>query len=790
MNMKAIGFLLASTLLASGADAQTPGRAPISVEDLTRFATIGDPQTLGDDGGAIPAEDVRSFSPDGKHVAAVVRRGNPEKGTLEGSLLVFKTADLMNGPAPVTVAEFASAGQNIQPLAFVRWLSDNETLVFTGTSGTSRPQIYSANIRTGKLTQLSQLTDTLADFDIDATGSTLAVTQTSTPVPVIKNAECVRVGCRVPDHFDLYELGQGVSSGSNPLTIYNLRDGSAKVILSPEISHQSLKMCLDPLVAAPGMSPDQRYVLRLCEHRAQQEPWWTQYSASRRLRDCVRDSNRGCWRRYMLVDLKSGESTALSEAPSVYRQATPVWIHGGRGVVLAGAIEPLVGVDAAERKRRASSLAVLLFDTVTKRMTRIARLDAGVDDVTDTIWDEASQTLTVKTRDLNRKPLADARYRYTGGRWVEAAGLQANARSESTKPSIDLVVEQTLNDRPLLVAIDKQTGQRRVALDPNPWLAQRELGRVESIKWKSKDGSIWGGGLYYPPGFTAGTRYPLMLQTHGFDDGVFSLDGYTRNYAARTLAANGIMVLQIEENFGDDPENNSFGNPKEYDTINAGWEGAIDHLSGLGLIDREKVGIVGWSRTGPQMGFTLTHSDYPFAAAAFTDSADFGWLYYLYLGGVQGAYDVYGVRPFGAEMKTWLERAPTFNLERVRTPVLMYNGGNGTATWDWYVGLRAQNKPVENWVVPTAAHDLMQTPQRLKSNQLYTDWFTFWLKGEERKEPLALNQETTKSLAEQYARWRALRKQQDAVLAQPRPPLLEWTAKPREMVPAPKKPAE
>ena len=61
------------------------------------------------------------------------------------------------------------------------------------------------------------------------------------------------------------------------------------------------------------------------------------------------------------------------------------------------------------------------------------------------------------------------------------------------------------------------------------------------------------------------------------------------------------------------------------------------------------------------------------------------------------------------------------------------------------------------WFVDNGAHQVYKVGQRMQTNQLLVDWFCFWLKDEERSEPIALNRETAASLGEQYVRWRKLR---------------------------------
>ena len=53
---------------------------------------------------------------------------------------------------------------------------------------------------------------------------------------------------------------------------------------------------------------------------------------------------------------------------------------------------------------------------------------------------------------------------------------------------------------------------------------------------------------------------------------------------------------------------------------------------------------------------------------------------------------------------------------------------------------------------PDAAHRLVKPLERITAQQGNVDWFCFWLKGEEDHDP---------AKAEQYTRWRELRKLQE-----------------------------
>jgi dipeptidyl aminopeptidase/acylaminoacyl peptidase len=229
------------------------------------------------------------------------------------------------------------------------------------------------------------------------------------------------------------------------------------------------------------------------------------------------------------------------------------------------------------------------------------------------------------------------------------------------------------------------------------------------------------------------------------------------------------VVLQIEDHAAD-KDYHDVGKA-EWTSIQDAYESAIDDLDRQALIDRNRVGIIGWSRSGMYVAYTLTHSEYNFAANAFTDTGGFGeWFYLTRNSAGQDSMDSdYGAAPFGPGLSNWLEMSPGFNLDRNRTPTLMWAWGNVTPLWDWYSVSIHLGIPAELWVLPNGAHDLADTEMRMTSVQRLVDWFCFWLKDEEDSDP---------TKRDQYARWRQMKAQRDNLLKQPRRPLLRWTPTP------------
>jgi hypothetical protein len=153
----------------------------------------------------------------------------------------------------------------------------------------------------------------------------------------------------------------------------------------------------------------------------------------------------------------------------------------------------------------------------------------------------------------------------------------------------------------------------------------------------------------------------------------------------------------------------------------------------------------------------LTASTLHFGAASITDGINYGYLQYLMA--VDSPYarefeGVIGPSPFGKGLEAWMQRAPEFKMDKVDTPLQVVTTRQRTLEmWEPYVALRYQKKPVDLVVLNSDEHVYTNPATRLVSQRGTVEWFRFWLKGEEDPDP---------TKAEQYARWRELRKLQEA----------------------------
>lgn len=154
----------------------------------------------------------------------------------------------------------------------------------------------------------------------------------------------------------------------------------------------------------------------------------------------------------------------------------------------------------------------------------------------------------------------------------------------------------------------------------------------------------------------------------------------------------------------------------------AGYVALIDQLDREGLIDRRRIGIHGFSRTGFYVQDALTFSDIEFAAASVTDAsglsaASYGSFFGFRYPGMLEYERLLGVPLWADEnARTWAERDPSFHADRVGTPLRIeaYNQMIGP-WWETYTNLHRHQRPADFLYFPQGAHQLAKPRERLTS---------------------------------------------------------------------------
>ena len=203
------------------------------------------------------------------------------------------------------------------------------------------------------------------------------------------------------------------------------------------------------------------------------------------------------------------------------------------------------------------------------------------------------------------------------------------------------------------------------------------LPRVEAVQYPGEDGVQVEGLLFYPIEYEEGTRYPLVVQTHG---GPPSSDkfGFSRssNYEA-VLTANGWFVFKPNyrgsTGYGDEFLRNMIGN--YFDQAHKDVMAGVDWLVERGLVDGDRMAKMGWSAGGHMTNKIITYTDRFKAASSGAGAVNWMSMY------AQSDVRIYRTPWFGgtpwaedAPIEQYMADSPLFDLHKVTTPTIVLVG--------------------------------------------------------------------------------------------------------------------
>jgi hypothetical protein len=724
-----------STSTAQSPPADTLTKRPVTVADSIQMTRLGDPSYTE---GALSNGIVAKFSADEKRFVVVLKKGNLEANTNEYSLVLFQTAEAFQSPDPQVLVSLASSS-NRPGINNVLWLDDNDTILFLGEHSGEQAALYSLKCSSKALTRLTSHATNITSFVTTANGEVI-VYASEGPVTTFLTTSVARKGFTVTNEL-VTDLIRGSYGGkendTHSLFVKRLgKDSETEIAIHGQVAD-------DPAMA---LSPDGEHLLiqteaphvsnTWSEYEDQYLRWFTRHPAP--------DGGHTSILQYQLVDTLTGASQLLLDAPIAILGSEMAWSPDSKSVVVSDVYLPLDVPDPAERARRKAHPFLLEFKVPSREFVKISD-----EDLILRRWDPKTGYIACdvgRIDSLNGKAIPKAYFQKSGEAWS-----RASSREQTAEPSLpDIILDEGMNTPPRIFALDRRTGKKSLLIDLNPQLQNLALARVEEITWKDAHGIEVKAGLYWPPDYVAGKKYPLIIQTHDWRTTKFWMDGpWATAFAAQALAGKGFFVLQEG-----DPDSKIWETSEEAPTAMAAYESAIDYLDRRGFVDSNRVGITGFSRTYWYVTYTLTHSKHRFAAAAVADGVDGSYFQYMtFPWSAADTEQVYGGPPFGRVLSQWLKQSPGFLMDKVQAPLRIQTLGPMSLLldWHWYSGLSRLGKPVEMIYVPQGTHILEKPWERMTSQQGNVDWFCFWLKGEEDPDP---------AKADQYKRWRELRKLQ------------------------------
>jgi len=618
----------------------------------------------------------------------------------------------LDAPGGTLLVQMASSS-NREAIQQIRWL-DNNTITFLGEDPGTSPQVFRLNVNTKRRVQLTHHLTPVVSYDISRDGRQLIFEAAPKRQEISQTQQALREGVTITSQSVddlLYDGGDYDDPRIDRELFVQAPSGREVRVHSPDFLTEYLPLSL---------SPDGRFAVLSVYVSATPEAWANYedevlrpYIVEKRKHGTISNVLQ-----YMLVDVARATMRPLLDAPTRWGDEQIIWPSAGDSVIVTNAFLPL-GTEESEHGARKNGFAV----EVEIHSSKVHLITGGR--VSISYWDAEKQQITFAVK---RSVDGDATKTYAK---TERGWTEIPFSAKQSDAQIEISLEEDKNTPPRIFAKDRISGRRSLLLDLNPQLRQFAVGTVETIRWKASDGHEVEGGLYFPPGYERGKRYPLVIQTHGYDPQRFWINGpWNSAFAAQPLAAQGIMVLQVGDSVVEGEDRKYTNTPAEGPRRMAAFEGAIDELDRRGLIERDRVGLIGFSRTAFHVAFTLTHSHYKFRAAVMADGFDGGYMGQL-LWRVPDGDGVNGGPPIGPGLMSWFEKSPAFQIDKVSAPVRLeyYGPLHFLAGWEWYARSSILEKPVAFVWLSRGTHLLVKPSERMTSQQGNVDWFRHWLLG-------------------------------------------------------------
>lgn len=296
----------------------------------------------------------------------------------------------------------------------------------------------------------------------------------------------------------------------------------------------------------------------------------------------------------------------------------------------------------------------------------------------------------------------------------------------------------------------------RQLTDANPQVRSFLLGEEEEITWRSTDGSMVGGVLVKPVGYTPGRRYPLIVAIHG---GPASADvlRFNGGYGAQVYAGDGYVVLKPNyrgsTNYGVKHKTDIVGNyfPPGFEDIMSG----VDHLIAQGVVDPDRMGVLGWSAGGHWSNWILTHTDRFKAISSGAGTSN--WISMYAQSDVQRNRQYYlGDKLPYDDFDAYWNQSPLKYIKNARTPTMIHvvEGDPrvpSPQSVELHMALKQLGVPTELFMYPGDTHGIPDARNRLVKEMSEKAWMDYYVRGVGEKFSWRMVLETLESDAKRAA---------------------------------------
>jgi dipeptidyl aminopeptidase/acylaminoacyl peptidase len=267
--------------------------------------------------------------------------------------------------------------------------------------------------------------------------------------------------------------------------------------------------------------------------------------------------------------------------------------------------------------------------------------------------------------------------------------------------------------------------------------AQLTMNEPEEFWYSSFDGRRIQGWILKPPSFSAGTKYPLVLQIHG---GPHTAYGNTFTHEFQWMAAKGYVVVYTNPR-GSSNYGQEFGNiiqfaypGDDYKDLMTG----VDQVLKNGYIDENRLGVTGGSGGGLLTNWVVTQTSRFKAAVSQRDISD--WANFWYTADFTLFTPTWFRKAPFEDPAEFARRSPITYAAKIQTPLMFILGDEDWRTppaaggEDLFRALKYLKRPAVMVRFPGENHELSRSGRpwhRVERLQHIVGWFDKWLMGKD-----------------------------------------------------------
>lgn len=272
------------------------------------------------------------------------------------------------------------------------------------------------------------------------------------------------------------------------------------------------------------------------------------------------------------------------------------------------------------------------------------------------------------------------------------------------------------------------------------------------VLYKDQYGNNLQGLLFYPKDFDSHKKFPMI--TH-----IYEIQNYLANKFSYPsyLNENGFNLALLQENnyfvFLPDIFDNKQGTGLS--ALNCVEEGIKEILKQEKAIDKDNVGLFGFSHGGYKTNFIVTQTNLFKAAVSGAGNVDIIRSYFSYNENFispfffqfeNGQYKM--PKTFSEDKKLYLKNSPILFADQIKTPLLTFTGKKDeNIHWEqqkeFFIGMLRYNIPHVALFYKNEDHSLLKKENQIDITKRLIQWFDYFLKDIDTKETNWVKYNTT-----------------------------------------------